>query len=407
MNPGEAPFPVNVITMGPETVFELGGQTGAELFAGRYSIGVWFWAVDRLPQNLSCMSLPVEELWAPSAHVAAALEPLTSTPVTMVPLPAEPLSQQRVSRSELGLADGRFMFCSSVDYRSGLQRKNPVAVIEAFRAAFSREQDVGLALACVNGEHDPRRHAELVATAGSDGAIEVRECDADELEALTGACDCYVSLHRAEAFGRDLSTAMWFGKPVIATGYSGNLDFMTANNSMLVDYRLVPVGAGADPYPADGKWADPSTEQAAALMRRAFEDQAAAAQLGARAAEDIRRTHSTIVTAQIMSRRLASIAATGRPRHNRDPALDRPQALAYLAARLQRGIGAGNSSRGARKLVRKAALRAMRPFTAYQQGVNADVAAALDEVNEDVVRLRREVLGERAQLLAELRRHED
>ena len=109
----------------------------------------------------------------------------------------------------------------------------------------------------------------------------------------------------------------------------------------------------------------------------------------------------------MISRRLDSIAATGRPRHDRDPALDRSRTVAQLAARLQRGVGPGNAPRGARKLVRDATLRMMRPFTAYQQEVNADVVTALDEVNENVVRLRREVLGERAQLLAELRRHED
>ena len=171
------------------------------------------------------------------------------------------------------------MLCSSVDCASGFERKNPLAVIEAFRAAFSSDEHVRLVVACANGERDPRRHAELVASVGEDPAIEVRDCDASgsEIEALTAASDCYVSLHRAEAFGRDLATAMWFGKPVIATGYSGNLDFMTADNSMLVEFGLVPVGPGADPYPADGQWADPSVEHAAAWIRRAFEDRASTA----------------------------------------------------------------------------------------------------------------------------------
>ncbi len=408
IDPGDARFPVNVITMEPDTMFELGAQSGDELFAGRYSIGLWFWAVDGLPQNLPSWCLPVDEVWVPSAHVAHGLEPLTSIPVTTIPLPAEPLALRRASRSELGLADREFIVCSSVDFASGFERKHPTAVIGAFRAAFARDQHVRLVLACANGERDPRHHEELLAAVGDDPAIEVRDCDGagTDIEALTGACDCYVSLHRAEAFGRDLATAMWFGKPVIATGYSGNLEFMSADNSMLVDFRLVAVGPGADPYPVDGRWADPSVEHAAGLMRHAFEDQASARELGARASEDIRRTHSTMVTAQMISRRLDSISATGRPRRDRDPAHDRSRALAQLAARLQRGIGPGNAPRGARKLVRNATLRMIRPFTAYQQDVNADVVTALDEVNENVIRLRRELLGERAQLLAELRRHE-
>ena len=73
-----------------------------------------------------------------------------------------------------------------------------------------------------------------------------------------------------------MAEAMYLGKPVIATGYSGNLDFMTAENSLLVDYELVPIGPGAPPYPADGEWADPNVEHAAALMRLVFDDPAAA-----------------------------------------------------------------------------------------------------------------------------------
>ncbi len=220
-------------------------------------------------QNLPSVSLPVEELWVPSAHVArgaraAHLDPGHDDPAVGGAARAPASFSRRA-----GPCGWRVHVCSSVDYASGFERKNPLAVIEAFRAAFSSDEHVRLVVACANGERDPRRHAELVAAVGEDPAIEVRDCDASgsEIEALTAACDCYVSLHRAEAFGRDLATAMWFGKPVIATGYSGNLDFMTADNSMLVEFALVPVGPGADPYPADGQWADPSVEHAAALMQ--------------------------------------------------------------------------------------------------------------------------------------------
>ena len=83
-------------------------------------------------------------------------------------------------------------------------------------------------------------------------------------------CDCYVSLHRSEGLGLTMAEAMALGKPVIATGYSGNLHFMTPDNSYLVDYSRVAVPSGCDPYPAGAKWAEPDAEQAAELMRLVY-----------------------------------------------------------------------------------------------------------------------------------------
>ena len=92
--------------------------------------------------------------------------------------------------------------------------------------------------------------------------------------------------------GLTLADAMFAGKPVIATGYSGNLDFMTPDNSVLIDYEMVAVGGGAEPYPASAQWADPDIEQASRAMRRVFEDPVYAGALGRRAAASIRSTNS-------------------------------------------------------------------------------------------------------------------
>ena len=110
---------------------------------------------------------------------------------------------------------------------------------------------------------------------------------------------------------------MYLGKPVIATGYSGNLDFMTEGNSLLVDYRLVPIGPGAPPYPADGEWAEPDVEHAAELMRLVFDDRAAAAALGERAAEDIRRHTPRRPSGELMNDRLEHLRLHPTLRHYR------------------------------------------------------------------------------------------
>ena len=202
-----------------------------------------------------------------------------------------------------------------------------------------------------------------------------------------------------------MAEAMALGKPVIATGYSGNLDFMTDANSLLVDHRLVPIGAGAEPYPADGEWAEPDIEHAASLMRRVFDDPAAARELGDRAAADISRTHSPATAGEIMYRRLESIRATGRARRASERAGSLGPALAGLPLRIRQGPARATRARSgsARELVRKAALRAMRPLAAYQQGVNDEFVTALEELHRELAELRLEAAGDRARLLRELR----
>ena len=96
------------------------------------------------------------------------------------------------------------------------------------------------------------------------------------------ACDAYVSLHRSEGLGLTMAEAMLMGKPVIATNFSGNVDFMDDSNSLLVRHELVKLGKPIPPYDADLEWAEPSEEHAAQLMRRVYEDQEWAREVGAR-----------------------------------------------------------------------------------------------------------------------------
>src|SRR5262249_20092370 len=137
------------------------------------------------------------------------------------------------------------------------------------------------------------------------------------------ACDCYVSLHRSEGFGLTLAEAMAIGKPVIGTGYSGNLDFMNDKNSFLVDYELAVVGPDCEIYPADGEWAQPSISHAAELMREVVADTQKAARVATRARKDIARLLSARTTGAAMRKRLEQLARgdaqQGRERDQRPP----------------------------------------------------------------------------------------
>jgi glycosyltransferase involved in cell wall biosynthesis len=102
-----------------------------------------------------------------------------------------------------------------------------------------------------------------------------------------------------------MAEAMYAGKPVIATGYSGNMDFMTSENSLLIPYELVAVGPGVEPYPPNARWAEPDIDAAAQAMRAVFEDASLARRIGDAAAESIRITNSTKAAGEALKAALA------------------------------------------------------------------------------------------------------
>ncbi|MGH8183437.1 MAG: glycosyltransferase, partial [Rhodanobacteraceae bacterium] len=147
-----------------------------------------------------------------------------------------------------------------------------------------------------------------------DPRIELRDgfLSREEMSGLQNAADCFVSLHRAEGFGLGLAECMYFGKPVIATGYSGNMDFMDHDNSLLVDYRMIPLRNGDYPYWQGQRWADPDIAHAARLMRQIHEDRNLARQIGDNAAASIRRSNSGTTCGTVVTRRLQDIARLQR-----------------------------------------------------------------------------------------------
>jgi glycosyltransferase involved in cell wall biosynthesis len=130
----------------------------------------------------------------------------------------------------------------------------------------------------------------------------------DEVHALYHLCDCYVSLHRSEGFGFTPAEAMSAGKPVIATGYGGNVDFMTPDNSYIVKHKLIEIDRDHGPYRRGWIWADPDLDHAAQLMRRVYENREEARAIGRKAREDVRRLLRPRVVGDLIRRRLLRIA---------------------------------------------------------------------------------------------------
>ena len=136
-DPADARFPVNLICMNADVLREFAEQAGADFFSGRYSIGLWFWEVVALPGRSGCRSFALlDEVWAPTRSRRRCAGPGVADPGAPDPDSGRLPAIVPRSRADLGLPEG-FMFLFSFDYHSVFERKNPLAVVEAFRRAFA------------------------------------------------------------------------------------------------------------------------------------------------------------------------------------------------------------------------------------------------------------------------------
>ena len=285
-------------------------RLGEDYFEGP-RIGIWGWETNRVPPGWRRAYALIDEIWVYSRFMAENIGAVAPVPVIALPppvqAPAEPAEPLR-----LGVPEG-FLFLFVFDYLSTIQRKNPVGLIEAFKRAFAPGEGPRLLIKTINAPLRPLAEEEVLWAAHGRPDIHVidRSLSGAELNGVMAACDCYVSLHRSEGFGLTMAEAMAIGKPVIGTGYSGNVDFMSDENSYLVDYTIARVGPECEIYPADGEWAQPDLEHAAQLMRRVCSEPEQAAAIGARAREDIARTLSPQARGAAMRERLQELLSRG------------------------------------------------------------------------------------------------
>ncbi len=319
--------PVNIMCVNADQTKAVVSRLGDLNFKGRYTVGYWFWELARFPAAWREAIDLVDEIWVASGFVEDCVRSATSKPVVKIPLPVDATPSRAYHRSEFGLPDDRFLFLFTMDYLSFSARKNPTAVITAFKRAFPRgDEPVELVIKTTNGHRKPGDVRALQIAA--DGDARVRLVDGflsrDEVFGFESVVDCYVSLHRSEGFGLGLAESMSLGKPVIGTAYSGNMEFMDAGNSCLVGYRLVDVGPGEYPFPDQQVWAEPDLDHAVHHMRRLVDDPAYAADLGERARADIRTRLSVEAIGELIEREVLTILDSQESAANRAATAGRP-----------------------------------------------------------------------------------
>ncbi|GIG29921.1 glycosyltransferase [Cellulomonas marina] len=283
-------------------------------------VGMWYWEVEDFPADQHGGFAAVDEVWVATDFVRAAIAPHSPVPVvTLTP----PLPQRGpapvVPPRDLGVPDRPYVLFA-FDHLSTLDRKNPLGLVDAFTAAVTPDDGPVLVLKTINAEHRPQDAERLRRRVVDLEHVVLLEdyLDAAERDALVAGCAAYASLHRSEGLGLTMAEAMAWGRPVVATGYSGNLQFMTEENSWLVPCSPGTIPAGAAPYPAGGRWAEPDLDAAAAALRAVLDDPAAAAVRGRRAASDIRERHSPAVAGRAIAAHLEEVAGRRRARARGD-----------------------------------------------------------------------------------------
>jgi glycosyltransferase involved in cell wall biosynthesis len=304
-------FPVTIINVSPQPYFSVAYERGGLLRRpGVYRIAYWAWELDTIPEEWVELTPLLDCIWAPTHFVADAFRKRMPLPVHEV-LPGVELSEiEPIAKADFGIPPANYVFLFMFDMCSQMVRKNPLAVIDSFRAAFGRNEKATLVIKVSRGRSHPEQFAQLEEAARAAGVVLIDEVlSRARAYGMIQMCDCFVSLHRAEGFGLCLAEAMLMGKPAIATNYSGNLAFMNSGNSFLVDYELVDIAADNPIYKARNHWADPSIEQAASFMRYCFDHRAAAAEIGEKGRVDAKQKLSLKAAGQRMADQLATVTA--------------------------------------------------------------------------------------------------
>lgn len=304
-------FDISVFHVNADQIVPTYFKLGRDFFKDRYNIGFWAWELETCPPEWSIVADIMDEIWAPSRFIQEAFAKITTKPVNFMPLCVELPDFQRRDRSWFDLPQNAYLFYFAFDGNSFIDRKNPSAMIRAFKQAFPASvRDVGLVVKIMNSDAVSEKWNRFLDEVASDDRIIVIDAimTRHDVLALFDCCDCFVSLHRSEGFGRAPAEAMHLGKPTIVTNYSGNTDFTRSGGSLLVDYTLVPVEPGEYVY-ADGCfWADPDIDHAAFQMRRAYERNPEILAIAARGQDIIKTEFDRNAIASRMQERLHAIS---------------------------------------------------------------------------------------------------
>lgn len=288
----------NISCVNADQVGALVSYFGLRWDSWGYHVGFWAWELEDFPRTYVSSANLLDEVWTISNFSAKAISNSISTQVKFVKVPVPlPSKATPLSKRHFGLLDSDFVITTSFDFNSDMRRKNPEGAIKAFLRAFPKSGSAKLFVKSINADKYPSELGSLIDI--SNGRKDIIFFDGHlspfEYHGLLELSDIFLSLHRSEGYGLNMADAMARRTPVIATGYSGNLDYMDKDSSILVPFEKIPVTKYAG-LRVDTQWADPDLEFASQAILQLFHDPERALQLGHEGFEKVKNENSLAVT---------------------------------------------------------------------------------------------------------------
>lgn len=280
------PAKINLIHLNAEST-PLAFAYQPDVFSGAYNIGYFFWELDK-PAYCHYLGMELlDEIWVSTEYGVEMYQPdAKGKPVVNVGMCYEehPDITRAAARAFVNrrfrFDDSHYVCLVAFDSFSFVQRKNPVAVLQAFQKAFEGVPEARLVVKTQNRDSvfDPIQvnlWDRVDAMRSRDPRIVVMNetLSYRDLLQLKAGSDCYISLHKSEGWGFGMIEAMALKVPVVCTAYSGNMDFCSDATAWLVDYEMTELQHGDYIFVRPGSaWAEPSVDHAARQMRAAYDD---------------------------------------------------------------------------------------------------------------------------------------
>ena len=306
-------YPVSMYCLPPIELLTVSLKSATHLIdSSDYKIGAWSWSLPQWPTVLAKARYFVDEIWVQSEYVRQCFLKDGNVPVYLMPHKVAIPTVTRRLRATLGISNDEFVFYLMFDGASGLNSKNTIAGLKAFKLAFVDAfcfLDVVLLVKAKNiNPSDPIwREIEAFADHHSDIRIITETTSRQDDINFMASCDCYISLHRSVAFGNIIAEAMLLQQPVIVSNYSGNVDFCLEDTAYLVDGELVPLDEGDHIFGEGQYWFEVDIEQAALKIRYAYDNREKSLQIGEKAQQYIIEHYSNEAVTQAYEKRLEQI----------------------------------------------------------------------------------------------------